>query len=239
MRNTIKRSVQPLLKVLSQFHIPSFGGAWGGLLLLLLFTAVGCSEDDNTTEEYPDWQETNTAYWNNLYTTTQQRISNGDTSWKLIKKYSIEDSLGTSANTDYIIVNVLNSGTGSGCPLYTDSVRVRYTGRLLPSTSYNDGYVFDTTNPNGLDDSQAGVADFTVGGLVDGFATALQHMHIGDKWEVYIPWTLGYGTTQSSSSSIPAWSVLRFTISLVAYSRAGIGLPDFKAKPNALVWQTE
>lgn len=234
MRNTIKRSVQPLLKALSLFHIPSFGGVWGGgLLLLLLFTAASCSEDDNTTEEYPDWQATNTAYWNNLYSTTQQRIASGDASWKIIKNYSIEDSLSTSASTDCIIVNVLNPGTGSGSPLYTDSVRIRYTGRLLPSTSYSDGYVFDTTNPDGLPDNQAAVADFAVSGLVDGFATALQHMRIGDKWEVYIPWTLGYGTTQSSSGSIPAWSVLRFTISLVAYSRTGTPLPDFKAKPFA------
>lgn len=238
-QNYILTSFEKLRKAFSVIHVPSFGGAWGGLLLLLLFTAVGCSEDDNTTEEYPDWQATNATYWNNLYSTTQQRISNGDASWKIIKSYSIEDSLSTSVNTDYIIVNVLNSGTGSGCPLYTDSVRVRYTGRLLPSTSYSDGYVFDTTNPDGLDDSQAGVADFMVGGLIDGFTTALQYMHIGDKWEVYIPWTLGYGTTQSSSSSIPAYSVLRFTISLVAYSRVGIGLPDFNAKPNAQVWLTE
>lgn len=239
-QNYIFTSFGRLRGALPAIHIPHLGWAWRGFLLCLcLFAFASCSEDDNTTEEYPDWQATNTTYWNNLYSTTQQRIASGDTAWKIIKSYSIEDSLSTSANTDYIVVNVLNSGTGFGSPLYTDSVRIRYTGRLLPSASYSDGYVFDTTNPNDLPDNQAAVADFTVSGLVDGFATALQHMRIGDKWEVYIPWTLGYGTTQSSSSSIPAYSVLRFTISLVAYSRAGTGLPDFKAKPYVLGWQTE
>lgn len=206
------------------------------LLCLLLFSS--CSEDDNTIEEFPNWQETNANYWNSLYSITQQKVSSGDASWKIIKNFSIEDTLNTGKNTDYIIVNVLKNGTGSGCPIYTDSVRVRYTGRLLPSASYSEGYIFDTTTPNGIDDSQAAVADFVVSNVVDGFSTALQHMHIGDKWEVYIPWTLGYGTTQSASSSIPPYSVLRFTISLVAYSRSG-NLPDFNAKPGNVEWVTE
>lgn len=243
---SIKRNAKSCRKVLLQallvINIPFFGGACGALGSCLVASSAlllsSCSEDDNTTEEYPNWQATNANYWNSLYTTTRQRISSGDASWKIIKNYSIEDTLNTGMNTDYIIVNVLKEGTGSGSPLYTDSVRVRYTGRLLPSTSYKDGYVFDTTNPNGLDDSQAAVTDFVVSGVVDGFSTALQHMHIGDQWEVYIPWTLGYGTKQSSSSNIPAYSVLRFTISLVAYSR-GSKLPDFNAKPGHIEWVTE
>lgn len=203
------------------------------LFTFLLLTS--CSESDDAVEEFVNWQETNEAYWNNLYTTTQQAVNNGDTSWKIIRSYSLEDSVATS-NTDYIIVNVLNEGTGSGCPIYTDSVRIRYSGRLLPSTSYPDGYEFDTTNGDKTsDESNSGVANMYLGyssngSLVNGFATALQYMHIGDEWEVYIPWTLGYGTTQSSGSTIPAYSVLRFKVQLLAYSHAGSSLPTFKAK---------
>lgn len=184
-----------------------------------------CSESDNTVEEFPDWQNTNATYWDKLYSETQTKVNNGDSSWKIIKSYSIEDSL-TSPNTDYIIVNVLTAGIGSGCPIYSDSVRVRYTGQLLPSTSYSDGYTFDTTNKNGASNATAGVADFNVSGLTTGFATALQHMHIGDEWEVYIPWTLAYG--ESGSGSIPGYSVLKFKIQLIAYARAGTSLPPFK-----------
>ena len=200
-------------------------------LLLPLFMAVlvlslsSCSESDNTVEEYPDWQNTNATYWDKLYTTTQSKVNSGDTTWKIIKNFSVEDTL-ASPNTDYIIVNVQTTGKGSGCPLYTDSVRVRYTGQLLPSTSYPNGYVFDTTNKNDADDSIAGAADFKVSVLTAGFATAVQHMHIGDVWEVYIPWTLGYGT--EGSSSIPGYSVLKFRIQLIAYARAGASLPKWK-----------
>ncbi len=202
------------------------------MFLLPLFVAAlalslsACSESDNTVEEYPNWENKNATYWDSLYTATQTKVNNGDTSWKIIKSFSIEDTLKSSPKTDYIIVNVKTAGKGSGCPIYTDSVRVRYTGRLLPSTSYPSGYIFDTTNYNNAADSISGVADFKVSGLTSGFATAVQHMHIGDIWEVYIPWTLGYGT--EASSSIPAYSVLKFRIQLVAYARAGSKLPKWK-----------
>ena len=200
------------------------------LLLPFCFAALAlslsaCSESDDTVEEYPNWQTKNATYWDSLYTATQTKVNNGETSWKIIKSFSVEDTL-SSPNTDYIIANVQTAGTGSGCPLYTDSVRVRYTGQLLPSTSYPNGYIFDTTNKSNAADSISGVADFKVSGLTSGFATALQHMHIGDVWMVFVPWTLCYGT--DGSSSIPGYSVLRFRIQLIAYARAGSKLPNWK-----------
>lgn len=204
-------------------------------LFTFLLLLASCSESDDTTEEYPDWQRTNVNYWNNLYSETQQRIANGDTTWKIFKSYSLEDSL-PSAPTDYIIVNVLQEGTGSGSPLYTDSVRIRDVGRLLPSTSYPSGYIIDTTNPDSVAEESQGVRDAVLNSYTNGFATALQHMRIGDTWEVYIPWTLAYGA--DGSGSIPGYSVLRFTITLVAYSRTGSKLPDFKAKKHG-GWVTE
>ena len=190
-----------------------------------IFLLGSCSESDNTVEEFPDWKNTNVNYWDKLYAETQAKVTAGDASWKAFKSYSIEDSL-QSPNTDYIIVNVLTAGKGSGCPIYSDSVRVRYTGQLLPSTSYPQGYVFDTTNKNGATDATAGVVDMKISDLTAGFATALQRMHIGDQWDVYIPWTLAYG--ESGSSLIPGYSVLKFKIQLLAYARAGASLPPFK-----------
>ena len=36
--------------------------------------------------------------------------------------------------------------------------------------------------------------------LVDGFATALQNMHPGDRWEIWIPQQMGYGSAGRSAS---------------------------------------
>ena len=191
----------------------------------LLFTA--CSETNETQEEYPDWKNKNQTFWNRLYTETRRHATAGYTSWKIFKTYTKQDSI-SGVNTDYIIVHVKQAGTGSGTPFSTDSVSVRYTGQLLPSTSYPAGYIFDTTSPAGTTDATAGVAHMAINSLTDGFATALQHMHIGDKWDVYVPWTLAYGA--KGNKSIPGYSVLKFEISLLAYARAGSSLPKFRVR---------
>jgi FKBP-type peptidyl-prolyl cis-trans isomerase FklB len=72
--------------------------------------------------------------------------------------------------------------------------------------------------------------------VVDGFSTALQNMHIGDRWLVYIPYTLGYGTTDSGT--IPAYSTLVFDITLLAYYHPGATIPTWQAKKNN-VWIEE
>lgn len=199
------------------------------LLFAFLLLPASCSEETDEVEEFPNWEKTNTDYWNNLYATTTQRIAAGDSSWKIIKKWSLPDTL-DAANTQYIIVHVLNEGTGAGSPLYTDSVRVHYSGRLLPSTSYEKGYEFDSSYTAGAKAESSAPAQFLVSQLTDGFATAVQHMHIGDKWQVYVPSDLGYGST-GSGSVIPGYSVLVFDIQLVSYYRAGTDVPDFQAKP--------
>lgn len=186
------------------------------LALLSPLMMTSCSENDDTVEEFPDWKERNEAYFNEIY---ERARNNADGSWKLFLNYSLQDTIPTS-NDDYIAVQVIEEGTGSGCPMYTDSVLVNYRGRLIPSTSYADGYVFDQSYEGEYNPATAMPAQFYVGGVIDGFTTALMQMHIGDVWRVYIPYNLGYGET--GSSSIPGYSTLIFDIALIAYYRAGV-----------------
>ena len=146
------------------------------LAMPLLFTA--CSETNETQEEYPDWKNKNQTFWNRLYTETRRHATAGYTSWKIFKTYTKQDSI-SGVNTDYIIVHVKQAGTGSGSPLGTDSVSIRYTGQLLPSTSYPAGLVFDTTSPSGTTPATSGVAHLAVNGLVDGFATHAHWRYVG------------------------------------------------------------
>ena len=57
---------------------------------------------------------------------------------------------------------------------------------------------------------------FAVKGVVTGFGTALQYMHIGDRWQVIIPQQLAY---RSSTTPGAAYSTLIFDVTLVAYYR--------------------
>ena len=200
-----------------------------GILLSLFLTA--CSETEDAASEFENWQERNETYFNNIY----NRAKSGSSDLKIFTKWSMNDAAATKAD-DHIVVQVLESGSGSGCPMYTDSVQLHYRGRLMPTDSYADGFVFDQSYTGTFNKATLKPASFAVSSLVDGFTTALMNMHIGDHWRVYIPYNLGYGTTTSSSSSIPTYSTLIFDMALVAYYRPGADVPDWKAKTSNRYW---
>ena len=189
-------------------------------LLTSALILTSCSESDDSVEEYPQWKATNETYWQQLYTETEAKIAAGDDTWKIIPNFSTVSGA-QLANTQYIIVHVKQDGTGAGCPIYTDTVSVHYRGNLIPSATYTAGYQFDTSYDGDLNVTYARPTQFAVSAVVDGFCTALQKMHIGDRWDVYIPYQLGYGKTASSTNTIPAYSTLIFDLSLVNYWHAG------------------
>lgn len=187
------------------------------ILILSLITAamllVACSEENNTAEEFPNWQQKNENYFNALYADVSKGISSNN-SWKILRKWSLQDDVTASAS-DHIVVRVIENGEGTETPLYTDSVAVIYSGRLLPSTSYPTGYVFDKSYVGEFHPQTAKARGFRISGLTDGFSTALQYMKKGDRWEIYVPANLGYGALGSSSVGIPGHSVLIFDMMLV------------------------
>lgn len=97
-----------------------------GILLSLFLTA--CSETEDAAGEFENWQERNETYFNDLY----NRAKSGSSDLKVFTKWSMNDAAATKAD-DHIVVQVLESGSGSGCPMYTDSVQVHYRGRLMPT----------------------------------------------------------------------------------------------------------
>lgn len=201
-------------------------------LVLMALAMVSCKETDDEVEEFPNWKKANEAFFAAKYNAARQAIANGDKTWLIFKTYSKDASI-TGEPTDYIVVKVINEGTGSGYPLYTDSVRCHYRGQLMASTSYVDstdpelGLVFDKSWSGTTFDASTFVpAKFSVANRVQGFSTALQHMRIGDRWKVYIPYNLGYG--EEDNGSIPAYSTLVFDLSLAAFYRAGTTVPTWK-----------
>ena len=189
------------------------------MMVVALFATTSCSEDDGNVEEYPDWQQRNVTYFDNLTDSVQKLIASGRTDWKRIRTWAKGDG-SYLTYADYILVRVLSDApaTETASPLYTDSVSVHYSGRLLPSTSYPSGLRFDASFQEPFDPDIAVATKFSAGGVVDGFSTALQNMRRGDRWEVYMPYQLGYG--ESGYQNIPGYSVLIFDI----------GLKDFWSK---------
>lgn len=212
----------------------------GGMMLSTgLFTS--CTENDDTVEEYANWQSKNETYWDNLYTTTQQKIKGGDTSWKIILNYTFQNQKQTTGFAltyrpeNYIIAHVEQAGTGTTSPLYSDSVSMHYMGRLIPSTTYTSGLIFDKSwSSNQFNAATSRPVHSYIGltydaegkptSLADGFTTALMSMHRGDHWTVYIPYQLGYG--EKNSGVVPAYSTLIFDLRLNDFSHPGVKLKD-------------
>jgi peptidylprolyl isomerase len=78
-------------------------------------------------------------------------------------------------------------------------VTAHYTGRTI------NGKKFDSSL------SGAPIA-FRLSDLIEGWIIAMQHMCVGDKWEIYLPAEMGYGNY--SQPGIPAGSTLIFEIEL-------------------------
>ncbi len=213
-------------------------------LALIMFCGMltgimtACSENDDEEQEYSNWQQRNVAYFDSIYNVALQ---NNDGMWDTIRAWSLSETEAKLQPHDYIVVHKENVGDGSGCPLYTDSVIVHNLGKMLPSKSYPNGYVIEKSwNGDFADYNQqtAKAKKWYVGSLIDGYTTALQRMHIGDRWRVYVPYTLAYGT--SDYNSIPGYSTLVWDITLLGYYHPGEDLPDVDAKKhNQNVWVME
>ena len=120
----------------------------------------------------------------------------------------------SESNMGYIYYTALKTGTGTSRVYYTDTVKVYYTGSLVTDS------IFDAAEPPYQAPLQG-----SVGGFRDGFATALQHMRAGDRWEIWLPYELGYGAAGQVGSTgkyvIPPYSTLKFEVELVSVKKNG------------------
>lgn len=96
---------------------------------------------------------------------------------------------------------VITKGTGKA-PAATDKATVHYTGKLL------DGTIFDSSVERGSP------ATFGVTQVIAGWTEALQLMHEGDKWILFIPENIGYGE-RGNGRQIPPYSTLIFELELI------------------------
>ena len=181
-----------------------------GLLFSASFAITSCDETDGAVDPYFNWEERNQLYIDSIAKVAQ---ANPD-EWKMIHTFKFTPQLGDldlDVN-DYIYCKVLEEGAGSVKPLYTDSVTANYRGKLIPLYDGTET-VFDQSYQGELNSDIAQPVGFAVDGVIEGWTTALQHMVEGDRWEVYIPYGLAYGTY--GSNTIPGYSTLIFDMQLV------------------------
>lgn len=101
-----------------------------------------------------------------------------------------------------ILYRVLEAGQGKNTPRLNSIVSVHYKGTLI------NGREFDNSWKRNCPEA------FRLSEVIDGWQIALQQMHVGDHWIIYIPYTKGYGTR--ASGPIPACSTLIFEVHLLS-----------------------
>lgn len=180
------------------------------LTLSVLFGLTSC-EETTDVGEFDNWQSRNTQFIDSIAGVARANTY-GD--WKVILADGL-DPMKQWGNDCYVYCQVIEEGSGTEHPLFTDSVVVNYSGRLMPSATYPDGFLFDSSYSGDFNPSFNVPVVMPLSGTVPGFCTAVQDMVDGDRWKVYIPYQLGYG--ENASSSIPAYSTLIFDINLVSF----------------------
>lgn len=101
-----------------------------------------------------------------------------------------------------VLYKVIASGNGTISPKRDSVVSVHYRGTL------SNGREFDNSWKRGTPEA------FRLIQVIEGWQEALQLMHAGDRWLIYIPYTSGYGTR--SSGPIPGFSTLIFDVELLS-----------------------
>ena len=160
------------------------------MLLGLLFAGSACSDDDddNTLEVDEEWRKLN------------------DEAFAAQAQNSEFQKLESQSGAGYILYKVLKEGESTEQIYYTSQVEVYYKGTFIDGTVFDDGSF-----------EHGSSAVFAPSGVVDGFGTALQHMHPGDRWEIWIPQQMGYGSSGSTAGAvtIKPYTTLIFDLEVV------------------------
>lgn len=160
------------------------------MLVVMLFTLAACSDDDENEIVIDEaWKEINLAAFD-------ARLQDAKTDTSLF-------TINSESGNGQIICKILKKGEGTETIYYTSKVNCYYKGCFVTNEDgevvadrdsvLTQGEVFDSRLRENGDDKVLFEVDDS--GLRDGFATALQHMHEGDIWEVWMPYQLGYGVS--------------------------------------------
>ena len=185
-------------------------------VVAVLVAATACSKSEDDSAER--WRTAN------------------DAAFAAIKSNASYTEIKSPGHEGSIYYKELKKGTGTKPILFTSTVSLYARGRFVadyPDNKYirqgtffqswleADGVPF-TTLVSGVGVPPRGFSAYT---FTKGVRVALQYMHEGDRWEVWVPYTLGLGENDgslfvnvmpsSSATKIPAYSTLVFEIEVV------------------------
>ena len=210
----IKRTVENALRhILSPLSL---------LLCLSLAFAFTACEEVEEVGAYDNWQARNEAYIDsiasqisNRYIATEEAVMQVPVG----EMFAIRTEASSSEGEQYVYCKKIVDNPAGRRPLYTESVSAYYYGTVITGASFDGNFEgYSAIDQQKLNATDKGPTDFdspttfSISGVVAGWTAALQLMHTGERWMLYVPYQSGYGT--SEHGSIPAYSTLVFDILL-------------------------
>lgn len=166
-------------------------------ILLLFFCFSSCSNDDENETETNAWKLKN-----------EQALEE-------IKSNPQYTAIEAPSKNGTIYMKQLVAGSGKKI-YYTSLVNVYYKGQTIDGNVF-DKREFEDGKPFGCAiSSDVATTDYST--VIEGWSVALQHMVEGDKYEVWIPQELAYGSTEKSDD-LPAYSTLIFEIEVISIEK--------------------
>ncbi|MCI8998853.1 MAG: hypothetical protein HFJ95_07660 [Muribaculaceae bacterium] len=176
------------------------------LLGLVAFTACNDDENQTTWDEYKEWREDNSAFFEEKkFLMTPEGTNYYQTitpAWN---------------STAQVLIRYLNDRSltaGNLSPMLTSTVDVKYIGRLYNGEAFDSSYNLKVNGDS--------IFRTSLTSLIQGWQIALVNMHVGDSVEIVLPYNMGYGTTQSGI--IKPYSTLIFNLKLV-------DIPYYEVRP--------
>lgn len=193
------------------------------LLAAMMMSLLATSCEEKTEEsKYANWQERNQRFIDSIAAVAED---NADGNWRIYKSWRLpadnpNDLTATKHVNNYVYCHIEQSGSGTVTPIYTDSIRANYRVWFMT------GELLDQSFKGEFNPAISVPAEFAMAGMIDGWTTAVQHMHAGDIWTVYMPYKLAYGIEQTGS--VPGYSALKYWINLVEVYPTGTPLPEWQ-----------
>jgi len=160
-------------------------------ILCLATTLAGCVKSDpNSTTTYT------CSYTNSTLVAPASEVAT-------LQTYLSSRSIVAKKDSSGIFYSIDSVGSGTIAPGVCNIITITYSGNLLLADNSNP--VFDANNTG---------ARYTLGDLIVGWQKGLPYIKTGGSITLYIPPTLGYGST-AVGITIPANSYLRFKIQLL------------------------
>ena len=174
-------------------RLPLFG-------LLLTLTALTSCFNNSVYDEYKDWREDNEQWYAEQAALTDPErggryytalIAAWDPSAQVLIHW-YNDTAATRHNLK---------------PLFSSTVDVKYRGTIKDGTPFDSSYV-RTTPADSIFRCRLN------SNIIEGWAIAITHMHVGDSCRIIVPYMQAYGSSKVSDVVIP-FSDLMFDIKLV------------------------